>query len=590
MADVFVSYARADRARVAPIVAALEAQGWSVWWDPAIVPGEEFDRQIADELKRASAVLVVWTPVSVASRWVRGEARDGADRGILVPVRFDAAELPIDVRALHTTDLDRWNGDASSPAIHSVVQALRQVIARQSSPGDRAPPTSRSGTGVPRVQRAASVRASICVLPFANMSGDPEQEYFSDGVSEDVITDLSKVSALFVVARNTSFMFKGRHVDVLDLAHRLDVSHVLEGSVRKSGHRVRITAQLIDGRTGGHIWAERYDRDLQDVFALQDEISQSIVTALKLRLLPAERQAIENRGTTDLAAYDLYLRGRQLMRHEKEAESRAAAELFRQAAELDPAFARAFASRGQALALMIFRRQQLAREFLEPAHQACDRALELDPSLADAWVACGILHMTAREREPGIRAFERAIALDPRSFEAHYFYGRFHVTLGDHAGAIRYYEQAFAIDPTNYLPVALAIQEYQAMHDDAGARHATERAWTAIEQRLAVAPGDTAAYDHGANVLHLLGRADESRRFSERALALRPDDGATHYNAGCRAVLQGEPDRAIALLTRAVDLGYGHIDWLLNDNDLVPLHGDPRFEALVERLRGTTAG
>src|SRR5262249_13956370 len=170
-----------------------------------------------------------------------------------------------------------------------------------------------SGAGAATVAVAEAAEApqtrklSVCVLPFANMSDDPQQEYFSDGISEDIITDLSKVSALFVVARNTAFTFKGRSVEVPTVARQLGVSHVLEGSVRKAGGRVRITAQLIDGASGGHVWAERYDRDLDDIFALQDEISQAIVAALKLKLLPEEKKAIEHRGTASVDAYNLYL-------------------------------------------------------------------------------------------------------------------------------------------------------------------------------------------------------------------------------------------------------------------------------------------
>jgi adenylate cyclase len=576
VADIFVSYARLDRERVAPLVAALEAQGWSVWWDPAIVPGEEFDRLISAELKRASAVLAVWTPTSVVSRWVRGEARDGADRGILVPVRFEQAELPVDVRALHTIDLDAWNGDAQSSLLEPLLHALRGLIDRTTSASAR---TARP------VAPARTARASICVLPFANMSGDPEQEYFSDGISEDVITDLSKVSALFVVARNTSFTCKGRNVDVLQLAQRLDVTHVLEGSVRKSSGRVRITAQLIDGRTGGHLWAERYDRDLHDIFALQDEISQAIVAALKLQLLPEEKRAIETRGTSDLAAYDFYLRGRQLMRREKETESRAAAEMFRQAVRLDPKFAAAYAGIAQILALLIFRKPTLAPSLMAEARQASERALDLAPEQAETWVARAMVLLVAREWAACSEAFERAIAIDPRSFDAHYFYARFWVTQGNHVNAVEHYEQAFAIDPTNYLPMVLSIQEYQAIGDKAAVQRSVERAWTAIERQVALDPDDSAAYDHGAGVLMTLGRVEESRQFSARALALRPDDGSTHYNAACCAALAKDYERAMDLLLRAADLGYGNVDWMLHDNDLVPLHGDPRFQALTARLR-----
>src|SRR5215469_3747565 len=194
MADIFVSYARHDKARVAPIVAALESEGWSVWWDPEIVPGQQFDDRIAEEIDHARAVVVVWTPTSVGSRWVRGEAREAADRGILVPVRFESARLPIDARAVHTIELDDWKEDRQSPSFKSLARALGALVARARKSGEAAPP-SNQGEGA----------VSIAVLPFTNMSDDRDQEYFSDGISEDIITDLSKVSALAVTSRNSAF-------------------------------------------------------------------------------------------------------------------------------------------------------------------------------------------------------------------------------------------------------------------------------------------------------------------------------------------------------------------------------------------------
>ena len=381
MADVFVSYARADRARVAPLVAAIEAQGWSVWWDPDINPGQEFDRQIVEELKIATAVLVVWTPKSVQSRWVRGEARDGAERGILVPVRFDAAELPIDVRTLHTTDLDGWSGDSSSPLVQEVLRALSSLVAcRRSSV-----PSAVAMTKAPPIRDSAAApgRVAICVLPFANMSGDPEQEYFSDGITEDIITDLSKVSALSVTSRNSAFVHKGRNVDVTKLARELKVSYVLEGSVRKAGGRVRINAQLVDAASNDHIWAERYDRDLKDIFVLQDEISQAIVAALKIRLLPEEKQSIERRGTDNVEAYNLYLMARQLYIGGHEGDARRAEaiiRLTRRATEFDPGYASAWTllALGQ-LVLRYIRGSQF-----DDGLAAAERALVLSPGLAEA--------------------------------------------------------------------------------------------------------------------------------------------------------------------------------------------------------------
>ncbi len=196
MADVFVSYSRSDRTRVAPLVAAIKAKGWSVWWDPSIAAGQQFNDQIEAELLAASAVLVVWTPTSVVSRWVRGEARDAADRDILVPARFDNARLPIDARAIQTTDLDDWSEDPASAPFQDLLRSLTAVIERQ-----RASKVVTPATATPA---AGNSRVAICVLPFVNMSGDQEQEYFSDGITEDIITDLSKVSALAVVSRKAA--------------------------------------------------------------------------------------------------------------------------------------------------------------------------------------------------------------------------------------------------------------------------------------------------------------------------------------------------------------------------------------------------
>src|SRR5438128_776880 len=227
-------------------------------------------------------------------------------------------------------------------------------------------------------------RHSVCVLPFANMSGDTEQEYFSDGISEDIITDLSKVSALDVVSRNTAFTFKGKAVDVPQIAGQLNVSHVLEGSVRKAAGRVRITAQLIDGSNDSHVWAERYDRDLNDIFALQDEISHAIVDALNVKVLPEDERAIEKHGTKNVDAYNVYLMARQARATGFEGDNR--------------------------------RNEVIVR--------LCRRATEIDPNYADAWALMALAEMLlrsaiARDSDGGLAAAERALSLNPELAEAH---------------------------------------------------------------------------------------------------------------------------------------------------------------------------
>src|SRR5580698_8361674 len=299
MSDVFISYARSTAAQAKRVAEALRALGHGVWRDDELPAHRAYAEVIEERLKAAKAVVVIWSEEATKSQWVRAEANVAREAGTLVQLRVDQATPPLPFNEIQCADLAGWSGDAEAAGWRKVVGSVEALL-------------RPSGGGAAGGQATSGPRAlSICVLPFANMSGDVEQEYFSDGISEDIITDLSKVSALSVVARNTAFTFKGKSVKIPQVARELNVSHVLEGSVRKAGGKVRITAQLIDGGTGGHVWAERYDRDLNDIFALQDEISEAIVSALKLKLLPQEKKAIERRGTENVEAYNLYLMARQ---------------------------------------------------------------------------------------------------------------------------------------------------------------------------------------------------------------------------------------------------------------------------------------
>ncbi len=389
LADIFVSYSRQDKALVAPLVASLEAEGWSVWWDPEISPGEEFDSLISRELERARSLVVVWTPASVDSRWVRGEARDAADRGALVPVRLQKAKLPIDFRAVHTIDLDDWGGNAQGAAFRALCKALEGKLG----------PKRPAAAAEPAKEKRAEV--SICVLPFANMSGDPEQEYFSDGITEDVITDLGKVSALSIVSRNMAFSFKGAKGGVGEIGRQTKAGYVLVGSVRKAGTRVRITAQLVNAATEAQVWGERYDRDLSDIFALQDEISKAIVSALKLTLLPEEKRALEQRATTNVKAYKFYLMARQFSVMGNERHQEIIVRLCKRAVELDPSYAAPWAT--MAVAQWDMHRRSASPE---DGQAAANEAIRLDPGLADAHAALGAAQQgagTLRRRIDGLR-------------------------------------------------------------------------------------------------------------------------------------------------------------------------------------------
>ena len=578
MADVFVSYSRSDRARVAPLVAAIEAKGWSVWWDPAIDAGQQFDDQIDAELQAANAVLVVWTPTSVASRWVRGEARDAAERGILVPVRFEDARLPIDVRAIQTTDLDKWGEDPASAPFQDLLRSLSAVIKRQ-----RARQAVKSATNAAQAGPVLSPpRVGICVLPFANMSGDQEQEYFSDGITEDIITDLSKVSALSVVSRNSAFMYKGKHVDVPKLARELKVGHILEGSVRKAGGRVRITAQLVDGSSNDHVWAERYDRDLSDIFALQAEISEAIVKALKLKLVPEEKKAIEHRGTDNVEAYNLYLMARQSYVTSHEADARRTETILRlcqRAVEVAPGYARAWALIAIGQMNLRFVNGRPGDDGLVPA----ERALALDPNLAEAHaVKARILSQYGRHEEAAAE-LDVALRLDPESYEVNRAaaYLRFRQQRLDEA--IRHYEKALSLMETDLNSGSMLLTCYTAVGNVEAARRVAKITLSRTEKTLAQDPNNGTAMAYGAIALATLGEAERAKDWISRALLIDPENMNARYNFACSLTnYLKEPEAALELLGPVFEtMAIAWLNHAKADPDLDPLRQDPRFKAMV---------
>ncbi|MGP8230046.1 MAG: TIR domain-containing protein [Steroidobacteraceae bacterium] len=442
MADVFVSYARSDKALVAPLVAAIEAKGWSVWWDPAIDPGQEFDRQISAGLEAAAAVLVVWTPTSVASRWVRGEARDGAERGVLVPVRFKHASLPIDVRALHTTDLDDWREDPCSAPAQEVLRALEALINR-----DRAPAPASSASGLmPSAPAVEPARVTICVLPFANMSGDPEQEYFSDGITEDIITELSRWRLLAVRSRSASFRYRGIAVDMKQVARELNVRYILEGSVRRMGARIRINAQLIDTGSGSHVWAEKFDRDLAELFTVQDQVVQTIVSTLVGRVQVSDTERARRKPPASLEAYECVLQGNALSWEDPEGAMEAA-RLFEKAIEIDPSYGLAHALLGS---IQYGKWQDDPGNSDAALHEAVTmlkRAVELDESESTCFALLGWAQLMCRSFDLALQYVRRAVEMNPNNQWNAADMGGILVHLGQAEEALVWFKRAKEIDP-----------------------------------------------------------------------------------------------------------------------------------------------
>src|SRR5213078_4286841 len=431
---------------------------------------------------------------------------------------------------------------------------------------------------------AGQERPSVAVLPFVNMSGDPEQEYFSDGITEDIITDLSKVSGLFVVARNTVFTYKGKTVEVPEVAKRLGVNFILEGSVRKAGSRVRVTGQLINGKDGGHMWADRYDRDLTDIFAIQDEITHAIVEQLKVKLLPQEKKSIGQTPTDNVEAYTYYLRGRQFMQRHSKSNYQLARRMFAKAVELDPLYARAYAGIADCDSFLFLHYHLEAG--VDSILATSAKALALDNRLAEAHASRGLALSLGQQHEEAIAEFEEATALDPNSFEAHYFYARACVTQGKLERAATLFERAAENKPDDYQALCLLIQIYRSLGRDRDSKSTARRGVERAERALTSHPEDARAAYLGANALAVLGEKERAREWAARALAIDPDDVLIQYNVACVYSLLGDLEQAFDLLERLLpnagyELKHG---WIKHDSDLDPLRSHPRFQKIMELI------
>jgi adenylate cyclase len=440
-----------------------------------------------------------------------------------------------------------------------------------------------SGVRARRGRQRDETKPSIAVLPFTNMSGDPEQEYFSDGITEDIITDLSKISGLFVVARNTAFTFKGKALNVEEVGRELGVDFLLEGSVRKAGSRVRVTGQLVNSKDGDHVWAERFDRDLTDIFAIQDEITHAIVEQLKVKLLPQERESIRQAPTDNVEAYTYYLRGRQFLHRYTKSYYELARRMFVKAVELDPRYARAYAGIADCDSFLLL--QYHVDCGIENILANTDRALALDDRLAEAHASRGFALSIEKRFQESAAEFEQAIALDRNSFEAHYLYARVCFVQGNLKGAAGLFERSAEINPEDYQSLILLIQIYRSLGRNQEKESAAHRGVERAERELVLHPEDPRPAYMGIAALIEMGETDRAREWIARALVIGADDLATQYNVACGYTKLGETELALDLLERMLpNVGAEIRMWMKHDSDLDALHGNPRFQKLLESI------
>ena len=445
-----------------------------------------------------------------------------------------------------------------------------------------AAPTVITPVSTPAPEGAQAVK-SIAVLPFTNTSADPENEYFTDGMAEEIINALSKIKSLGVASRTSTFVFKDKTGDIREIGKKLEVSAVLEGSVRRMGNKIRVSAQLINVANGLQLWSERYDREIEDVFAIQDEIAQNIVRALRVVLSEDEKRAIEKPQTENVEAYDYYLRGRKYFHQHRRTSLEFARQMFTRAIEVDPNYARAYA--GVADCCSILYMYFDARETnLKQADKASQKALTLDPDLAEAHAARGLSFSLSKEYDKAAAEFEIAMKLDPKLYEAPYFYGRACIAQGKATEAVPLFEKACALRPEDYQAPSFLAQAFAGQGRIAEANKASQRAVKSIESWIDANPDDARAINLGAGIWSNLGQTEKALEWANRSLEIDREDPQLLYNVACVYAIEGMKEDALSCLERAIDKGYGHREWMEHDSDLNSLRSDKRFKALLERV------
>ncbi len=583
--EIFISYARSSVGVARQVADALRQAGYRIWWDDDLPAHRAYSEVIEERLNAAKAVVVIWSADAAKSEWVRAEADSARQARKLVQLSIDGALPPMPFNQLQCPTLRDWDGSADHPGWRKLESSIAELVR-----GDVQPDPRRPGheAAVPASGR------SICVLPFVNMSGDPEQEYFSDGITEDLITDLSKISALGVVARNSSFTFKGKSVEARSLGRELNVSHILEGSVRKSGTRLRISAQLIDAATGRHLWAERYDRELADIFDIQDEISKAIVDGLRLKLLPREKEALESRGTESAEAYNLYLMARQHWINGNDGDwdrEELIIRICERALALDPNYAHAWALMAIAQSHLQFRQGKKQTDGLA----AAKRALALDPGLAEAHAVKARYLLEEGQKEEAQAEVAAALRLDPESWEVNKVAAKILFLEGRYRESAACYEKAARLMEMDYHSPAMLMSCYQGLNEPEARRRAAEMALQRVEKALENNPRDGAAMGQGVLSLAILGQHERAREWIDRALETQPDNFVLRSNLACALAMElNDHERALDLVEECLTaLGTDHVRHVQADPDLESLRGHPRFRKMVAdaiKRHGSEAG
>lgn len=636
-ASVFVSYSRKDRPEVMPIIEGLEKAGITVWWDGLLEAGNVFLQTTEDALENAAVVLVVWTKTSINSNWVRDEATSGRDDGRLVPLTIDGSMAPLGFRQFQIADLSGWRGDADAPEFAEIIRSVRTLVNQSETQTPSTAPIESASTGKGSaftrrtallaggtavvagaaivwnggwLEGAASQANSIAVLPFNNISGDRSQDYFADGLSEELRSTLSLNQQLQVAAKTSSNSFRDKQLEVKAIANKLGVSHILDGSVRRAGNVIRVSAQLIDGETGFEKWSESFDREMTDIFAIQSEIATTVTDALIARISSNDITADKLvGGTANDGAYDAYLRGKALYDLAKDEETdREALGQFDRAIELDANYAAAHAAKSRVLTVIAnsYASGGELGQYYDRAVESARLAIASAPLLAEGHSALGFVLFNGRlDVNAAFDPYQKAHELGYGNADILSAYSNFMSRIGKFPEARRAIQRAKKLDPLNPSVFRNAgVIEY-------GDRK-YEQATDDLRKALAVNPKTSVVYSVLGDIALINGDPDEAKKLYlqesgalgrqkglaivERKLGNLPaaenaldsiiaDFGNNSlYQQAQVAAQWGDLDAGVILLERAMSAGDSGLIQSRNDPLLDPLRDDQRFEELQKKL------
>lgn len=433
----------------------------------------------------------------------------------------------------------------------------------------------------------ASKEKSVAVLYFENMSSEHDSDYFCAGMTEDIITDLSRIRELKVVSRTDVLPFRNKEVNTRQVGDMLSVNYILEGSVRKAGNKMRITAQLIDVHTGFHQWADRFDRMVEDIFDVQTEVSQKIAAALKVSLTESEKESLAKRPTDDIRAYDFYMRGRELLSHRGQKNNEAAIRMFEDALSLDPKFASAYAALAEACSYM-YSWYDGDKQWLTKTIEWSQKAVSFDPDSIDALFGLGTVYFHQKRIQEAKRMWEKVIQLNPEYYDAYRWLGILCDISGEFDKALGYHMQCAKLKPYSEEPWMHLYMTHLRKNDPDSSSEAQKKLLELGERKVAVNPDDAITLSRMAGAYVHVGKREKAYDALKKVLELAPHDGLAQYNCACTYAVLGERKQALECLRNAIRAGYKNVvEWVKNDPDLESLHHDPEYEALISEMAGT---